>query len=123
VHPKYGKFQVKKKRSTLPNLRRLDLPEITVNRNETVLDGSVRMFPFWEKLGLSPISIQKNVRYFVIYPQNTDIERSVLHFFKDLSAMYEVCHLGIHRPGKADNYKNGLVPVPLMGKIEIDIFS
>lgn len=112
-HSKYGKYQIKKRRPDEPNLDIIKQPDIVVSRYEDYLEGSPKMLPFWEKLGLDPYSEKKQIKYLVIYPDNNDIEISVRRFFKGLSTVYESCHLGRHEPGNAGIYLNGLVPVPL----------
>lgn len=47
--------------------------------------------PYWEKLLLDPFGSQRDVGYVVICPDNESLLRGAKTFFKDLSAMYEVC--------------------------------
>lgn len=47
--------------------------------------------PYWEKLLLDPFGSQRDVGYVVICPENEALLRGAKTFFKDLSAMYEVC--------------------------------
>ncbi|KAJ4935384.1 hypothetical protein JOQ06_016920 [Pogonophryne albipinna] len=54
--------------------------------------------PYWEKLLLDPFGSQRDVGYVVICPENEALLRGAKTFFKDLSAMYEACQLGQHRP-------------------------
>ncbi|KAI8080555.1 mediator complex subunit 13 C-terminal-domain-containing protein [Thamnidium elegans] len=113
THSKYGKYQIKKKRPDQPNFNSLKQPDIVVSRNEDFLEGSPKMLTFWEKLGLEPCSSKKQLKYLVMYPENRDIEASVTQFFKNLSTVYDTCHLGKHMPGHIGPYRHGLVPVPL----------
>lgn len=69
------------------------------------------MLPFWEKLGLEPYSIKKQVNYLVVYPSNKGIETSVVEFFRNLSTVYDTCRLGIHSAESSGPYRHGLVPV------------
>ncbi|GAN07643.1 hypothetical protein MAM1_0170d07145 [Mucor ambiguus] len=110
-HSKYGKYQIKKRRPDEPNLDIIKQPDIVVSRHEDNLEGSSAMISFWEKLGLDPYSAKKQIKYLVVYPNNTDIENSVQHFFKGLGNVYEACHLGRHEPQYAGPFTNGLVPV------------
>jgi hypothetical protein len=114
AHSKYGKYQIKKKRPDEPNMEFLKQPDIVVTRHEDFLEGSSKMIPFWEKLGLEPYSKKKYIKYFVVYPDNVDIKCSVIHFLQGLCSAYELCHLGKHDPGQAGAYHHGLVPVPLI---------
>lgn len=47
--------------------------------------------PYWEKLLLDPFGSQRDVGYVVICPENEALLNRAKTFFKDLSAMYEVC--------------------------------
>ncbi|KAI8637914.1 mediator complex subunit 13 C-terminal-domain-containing protein [Parasitella parasitica] len=123
AHSKYGKYQVKKRRPAEPNLGTLQPPNITVNRQDDIIEGTFKLIMFWEKLRLEPYSSKKQVSYFVVYPQNESIETSVAHFFKGLSTVYETCQLGVHHPGNAGPYRKGLVPVPLLPQLEDESFQ
>jgi hypothetical protein len=74
------------------------------------------MLAFWEKLRLEPYSTKKSVVYFALCPESDGLESMAINFFKDLSAVYEVCLLGTHQPGIAGDCKRGIVPVQLLGK-------
>jgi hypothetical protein len=114
THSKYGKYQIKKKRPDEPNLDFLKQPDIVVSRHDDFLEGSSKMIPFWEKLGLEPYSLKKHIKYFAVYPDNIDIKNSVIQFFQGLNSAYELCHLGRHDPGQVGTYHHGLVPVRLI---------
>ncbi|KAI9252879.1 mediator complex subunit 13 C-terminal-domain-containing protein [Phascolomyces articulosus] len=111
---KYGKYQVKKRRPAEPNLDTLSPPDIVVGRQDEFLEGSPKLVTFWEKLRLEPYSARKNIRYFVVFPSNEQLEPTCTQFFKGLSTLYETCHLGVHQPGRVGSYRRGLVPVPLL---------
>ena len=117
AHSKYGKYQVKKRRPAEPNLDTLQPPNILINRQDDVIEGSSKLIMFWEKLRLEPYSNKKHINYFVIYPQNDSIESNVSQFFKGLSTLYETCQLGAHHPGNMGSYRKGLAPVPLLRKL------
>ncbi|KAL9540167.1 hypothetical protein MBANPS3_009834 [Mucor bainieri] len=120
-HSKYGKYQIKKRRPDEPNLDIIKRPDIVVSRHEDNLEGSSTMISFWEKLGLDPYSAKKQIKYLVVYPNNSDIENSVRRFFKGLGNVYEACHLGRHEPGYAGPFTKGLVPVSVpTGKHVLD---
>lgn len=116
----YGKFQVKKKRSTEPDLQSLGPPDIVVGRNDDWLEGSPGMIHVWEKIKLEPYSFKNNIRYFALYPDNQEMTKAVSTFIANLSCAYEVCNLGTHLPGRAEPFTGGVAAVPLHGK---SIFS
>ncbi|KAI9025886.1 mediator complex subunit 13 C-terminal-domain-containing protein [Phycomyces nitens] len=118
AHSKYGKYQIKKRRPAEPNLDILTPPNIVVSRQENLLEGSPKLLTFWEKLRLGPYSPQKNINFFVVFPKNEDLESTVYQFFKGLSTVYDTCLLGTHCAKNIGSYRNGLVPVPILRKLQ-----
>lgn len=90
-------------------------PSVVVGRQDEWIEGSPHMLTFWEKLRLEPYSTKKNIVYFALCPDSEGLENMAINFFKDLSAVYEICLLGTHHPGVAGDRKRGVVPVPLLG--------
>ncbi|KAG0011890.1 mediator of RNA polymerase II transcription subunit 13 [Entomortierella chlamydospora] len=111
---KYGKYQVKKKKPAEPALLQLQPPDIVVGHNEEWLEASPTILRFWEKLSLEPYSSKKNISYFVVFPEGADLESSVSKFWRELSVVFESSLLGKHQPGTLQDYKPGLVPIPLL---------
>ncbi|KAG0240604.1 Mediator of RNA polymerase II transcription subunit 13-like [Actinomortierella wolfii] len=87
---KYGKFQVKKKKSAEPSLFQMSTPDIVVGHNDEWLEASPVILRFWEKLSLEPYSAKKNIVYYILYPEGTDTENAVIKFWKELSSLFEV---------------------------------
>ncbi|KAG5844433.1 hypothetical protein ANANG_G00162470 [Anguilla anguilla] len=54
--------------------------------------------PYWEKLLLDPFGSQRDVGYLVVCPENEALLNGAKTFFRDLTAVYESCRLGQHRP-------------------------
>ncbi|KAF9904199.1 mediator of RNA polymerase II transcription subunit 13 [Linnemannia zychae] len=111
---KYGKYQVKKKKTAEPALMQLQPPDIVVGHNDDWLEASPTILRFWEKLSLGPYSNRKNIAYFVVYPESADMENNVSRFWRELSVVFETSLLGKHQPGVLQDYKPGLVPIPLL---------
>ncbi|KAF9155618.1 mediator of RNA polymerase II transcription subunit 13 [Linnemannia schmuckeri] len=111
---KYGKYQVKKKKTAEPALMQLLSPDIVVGHNDDWLEASPMILRFWEKLSLGPYSSRKNISYFVVYPESADMENNVSRFWRELSVLFETSLLGKHQPGILPDYKPGLVPIPLL---------
>lgn len=107
---------MKRRRPAEPNLDILRPPNIVVNRQEELIEGTTKFIMFWEKLRLEPYSCKKHINYFIIYPENDSTERSISQFFKNLGTLYETCQLGSHQPGNIGSYRKGLVPVRLLCK-------
>ncbi|KAI9140103.1 hypothetical protein BKA69DRAFT_586695 [Paraphysoderma sedebokerense] len=111
---RFGKFQIRKKKTTDPIVEQLPhYPDITVAytniSNKDMVDEisgtlsiSSLVIPFWEKLGLEPISGKKAVKYLAIAPSAKLDEKESLgyleDFLVDIGAIYESCNLGSHRP-------------------------
>ncbi|KAG0232801.1 mediator of RNA polymerase II transcription subunit 13 [Actinomortierella wolfii] len=114
---KYGKFQVKKKKSAEPSLFQMSTPDIVVGHNDEWLEASPVILRFWEKLSLEPYSAKKNIVYYILYPEGTDTENAVIKFWKELSSLFETSLLGQHLPGDVPDGKPGLCPVPLLPSI------
>ncbi|XP_045064025.1 mediator of RNA polymerase II transcription subunit 13-like isoform X4 [Coregonus clupeaformis] len=66
--------------------------------------------PFWEKLLLEPYGGQRDVAFLVLCPNSDTLLAGAQVFFQELSAVYETCRLGKHRP-LAKVSKDGLVRV------------
>jgi len=58
---------------------------------QAYLDPIVPIFILQEKLLLEPYSCQRDVAYIVVAPENDLVLNSVKLFFKEFSAVYEVC--------------------------------
>ncbi|KAJ7987316.1 hypothetical protein DPEC_G00337460 [Dallia pectoralis] len=54
--------------------------------------------PFWEKLLLEPYGGQRDVAFLVLCPNSEPLLAGAQVFFQELSAVYETCRLGKHRP-------------------------
>ena len=68
---------------------------------------------YWEKIQLQPFSPKKTFFYYVLHPNNfSHFQGIIKDYFKELSCIYEVCNLGIHKPFYNPNYPNGFIPVP-----------
>ncbi|KAF9293057.1 mediator of RNA polymerase II transcription subunit 13 [Linnemannia elongata] len=111
---KYSKYQVKKKKTAEPALMQLLPPDIVVGHNDDWLEASPTILRFWEKLSLGPYSGRKSISYFVLYPESADMENNVTRFWRELSVLFETSLLGKHQPGMIQDYKPGLVPIPLL---------
>uniref|UniRef100_A0A8C8FJL2 Mediator of RNA polymerase II transcription subunit 13 n=1 Tax=Oncorhynchus tshawytscha TaxID=74940 RepID=A0A8C8FJL2_ONCTS len=66
--------------------------------------------PFWEKLLLEPYGGQRDVAFLVLCPNSDTLLAGAQVFFQELSAVYETCRLGKHRP-LAKVSRDGLVRV------------
>ena len=53
---------------------------------------------FWDKLCLEPYSKRKEIGYICVVPDNDYICSKTKAYFHELSAHYELCQLGLHRP-------------------------
>ncbi|XP_028273532.1 mediator of RNA polymerase II transcription subunit 13-like isoform X3 [Parambassis ranga] len=90
----------------------LPIPTVLLgyDRERDFLALSPLALPFWEKLLLEPYGGQRDVAYVVLCPNSPSLLAAARAFFQELSAVYETCRLGKHRP-LAKVSRDGLVHV------------
>lgn len=90
----------------------LPIPTVLLgyDRERDFLALSPLALPFWEKLLLEPYGGQRDVAYVVVCPNSPSLLAAARSFFQELSAVYETCRLGKHRP-LAKVSRDGLVRV------------
>ncbi|XP_067340064.1 mediator of RNA polymerase II transcription subunit 13-like isoform X2 [Channa argus] len=90
----------------------LPIPTVLLgyDRERDFLALSPLALPFWEKLLLEPYGGQRDVAYVVLCPNTPSLLSAARTFFLELSAVYETCRLGKHRP-LAKVSRDGLVRV------------
>ncbi|XP_038589358.1 mediator of RNA polymerase II transcription subunit 13-like isoform X1 [Micropterus salmoides] len=90
----------------------LPIPTVLLgyDRDRDFLALSPLALPFWEKLLLEPYGGQRDVAYLVLCPNSPSLLAAARAFFQELSAVYETCCLGKHRP-LAKVSRDGLVRV------------
>jgi mediator of RNA polymerase II transcription subunit 13, fungi type len=71
-------------------------PSIRLARGDATVDALPTIQPFWETLGLQPLSGKKSVKAICIHPVGTHIEEGCTSFLQRLSEIYLNCNLGIH---------------------------
>ncbi|XP_072004219.1 mediator of RNA polymerase II transcription subunit 13-like [Engystomops pustulosus] len=76
----------------------LPIPNLLVGYDKDFLTIAPFALPFWERLLLEPYGGQRDVGYLVLCPENPALLDGAKAFFSDLSAVYEMCRLGQHRP-------------------------
>uniref|UniRef100_A0A8C9Z2E6 Mediator of RNA polymerase II transcription subunit 13 n=1 Tax=Sander lucioperca TaxID=283035 RepID=A0A8C9Z2E6_SANLU len=90
----------------------LPIPTVLLgyDREREFLALSPLALTFWEKLLLEPYGGQRDVAYVVLCPNSPSLLAAARAFFQELSAVYETCRLGKHRP-LAQVSRDGLVHV------------
>ncbi|XP_078128450.1 mediator of RNA polymerase II transcription subunit 13-like isoform X1 [Sander vitreus] len=90
----------------------LPIPTVLLgyDREREFLALSPLALTFWEKLLLEPYGGQRDVAYVVLCPSSPSLLAAARAFFQELSAVYETCRLGKHRP-LAQVSRDGLVRV------------
>ncbi|CAL8319983.1 unnamed protein product [Lota lota] len=68
------------------------------DRQRDVLALSPLALPLWDKLLLEPYGGPSDVAYLVLCPDSPLMLAGARAFFQELSAVYETCRLGKHRP-------------------------
>ncbi|CAB3370318.1 Hypothetical predicted protein [Cloeon dipterum] len=74
------------------------IPSILVGRDNDWVSLSPYAIQYWENLLLEPYSYTRDVAFIVIAPENDHVLEQTKAFFKELSAIYELCRLGRHCP-------------------------
>lgn len=72
----------------------LSVPRVCVGMNKEWVEAPSGVLPVWEKAGLEPYSVRKDVQYVSVGPK--EIETDVRLFLRDVSAAYEECSFGRH---------------------------
>ncbi|XP_031434166.1 mediator of RNA polymerase II transcription subunit 13-like isoform X2 [Clupea harengus] len=88
----------------------LPIPTVLLGNDKDFLALSPLALPFWEKLLLEPYGGQRDVAFLVLCPNSDALLAGARTFFQELSAVYETCRLGKHRP-LAKVSRDGLVRV------------
>uniref|UniRef100_A0A673JAP2 Mediator of RNA polymerase II transcription subunit 13 n=1 Tax=Sinocyclocheilus rhinocerous TaxID=307959 RepID=A0A673JAP2_9TELE len=94
----------------------LPIPSVLLGYDRDFLALSPLALPFWEKFLLEPYGGQRDVAFLVLCPNYDTLLSSAKAFFQELSAVYETCRLGKHRP-LARVSRDGIVPV---GSVECE---
>ncbi|KAL2100420.1 hypothetical protein ACEWY4_004814 [Coilia grayii] len=76
----------------------LPIPTLLLGYDKDFLALSPLALPFWEKLLLEPYGGQRDVAFLVLCPNSAALLAGARTFFQELSAVYETCRLGKHRP-------------------------
>tara|TARA_R110002003_G_scaffold62_2_gene5564 strand:- start:15862 stop:19593 length:3732 start_codon:yes stop_codon:yes gene_type:complete len=93
------------------HIYQMHAPFIRVRRAETQWDLLPPSIAFWEPLGLAPVSAQKNVVAFCIYPHSDALRPILERFMLNLQLAYDTCKLGTHsRVETVIEYEGGLIP-------------
>ncbi|KAG1662731.1 Mediator of RNA polymerase II transcription subunit 13 [Nymphon striatum] len=74
------------------------VPSLLVGHDKDWLAVSPFAIKFWEKLLFEPYAVSRDVAYIVLAPENDYIIDKVRAYFKELSRVYEICHMGRHCP-------------------------
>lgn len=74
-------------------------PLIRLARGDVNVTALPTIQPFWETLGLQPVSGQKNITAFCIHPAGAHIGEGSSAFLQRLSELYSNCNLGSHATG------------------------
>eukprot|EP00742_Colponemidia_sp_Colp-10_P011411 GILJ01012673.1.p1 GENE.GILJ01012673.1~~GILJ01012673.1.p1 ORF type:complete len:1492 (-),score=225.42 GILJ01012673.1:40-4515(-) len=76
----------------------LDPPLVLVGFEGDAMAVTPASLMLWEKLSLQPLSGPKTLSYYVVCPGVSSLLSLALSFFREYSAVYEVCGLGSHKP-------------------------
>lgn len=79
-----------------PDITALNVPFIRIRRSDDSMDMLPTALHFWEALGLGPVSGPKDIRHFLIVPENEAVEIATDDFIEGIKTAYEGCKLGSH---------------------------
>ncbi|CAH2990440.1 unnamed protein product [Chilo suppressalis] len=74
------------------------VPPLLVGHDRDWLSLSPYALRHWERLALEPYSYSRDVTYVVLAADGESLTEPLRAFFRELSAVYESCRLGRHRP-------------------------
>ncbi|KOB78974.1 putative Thyroid hormone receptor-associated protein [Operophtera brumata] len=74
------------------------VPPLLVGHDRDWLALAPYALRHWERLQLEPYSYPRDVAYAVLAPDSEALQDPLRAFFRELSAAYEACRLGRHRP-------------------------
>ncbi|CAG9784039.1 unnamed protein product [Diatraea saccharalis] len=74
------------------------VPPLLVGHDRDWLSLSPYALRHWERLALEPYSYSRDVAYVVLAADGDSLTDPLRAFFRELSAVYEACRLGRHRP-------------------------
>eukprot|EP01114_Cavostelium_apophysatum_P018482 TRINITY_DN5722_c0_g1_i1.p1 TRINITY_DN5722_c0_g1~~TRINITY_DN5722_c0_g1_i1.p1 ORF type:complete len:1451 (+),score=370.80 TRINITY_DN5722_c0_g1_i1:123-4475(+) len=95
------------------DLETLSVPNLIINYQDEVIRVNPLSFCFWEKTRYAPYYPKKNINYYVISPHSDSMLMNINLFFKELSAVYEVCNLGKHKANTMHSKYPGIVSIPI----------
>ncbi|KAJ3234654.1 mediator of RNA polymerase II transcription subunit 13 [Chytriomyces hyalinus] len=97
--PKYGKFQLRKKKRIDPILELLPLPHLRAEHNDIPISLNPTALRVWDKLGLSPAAGTKDVEYLILAPAGTRSFVSHLRrWTTELSNLWDFSNFGSMSP-------------------------
>lgn len=96
-------------------LEPLPVPMLLVGQNHDWMTVSPFALDYWEKLYLEPYAGITNISYLVMCPEVEHVFSATRFFFNELSSIYDLCRLGMHKPfirssGMLDEW-NGIIRV------------
>ncbi|OQN98443.1 hypothetical protein B0A48_15713 [Cryoendolithus antarcticus] len=80
-----------------PDVQSLTIPYMRVTRASDTIELLPTAMPFWDALGLGPVSGAKKVRYYCVAPRSDHLGDIVETFMHELSQAFEGSNLGQHR--------------------------
>ncbi|KPI39479.1 Mediator of RNA polymerase II transcription subunit 13 [Cyphellophora attinorum] len=91
-----------KQQQPVGRLTRLGDPDIAMKRLEKPLSARLSVLPFWDVLGLQPVSKAKDVSALCIYPSIAGMRDNCSQFLDRVADAYTTCGLGQHTRGTID---------------------
>ncbi|KAJ3387160.1 hypothetical protein HDU84_001010 [Entophlyctis sp. JEL0112] len=104
--PKYGRFQLKKKRRPESALEMLQIPKILVSHNGVALTMDPSAIKFWDKLSLAPVDYAhsrirgtRKLEYVaLLFPRSTEIAVGLKRWMAEFTILWDYMNFGTFSP-------------------------
>ncbi|CAD5125355.1 DgyrCDS13593 [Dimorphilus gyrociliatus] len=85
------------------------IPQILAGYDKEWISVAPYSLRYWDKLLMEPYSAPRDVTYVVLAPEHDYVLDHVCAYIRELSDVYESCHLGRHRP--IDSLRQGILRI------------
>ncbi|KAJ3348236.1 hypothetical protein HDU83_001423 [Entophlyctis luteolus] len=104
--PKYGRFQLKKKKRPESALEMLQIPKILVSHNGVALTMDPSAIKFWDKLSLAPVDYAhsrirgtRKLEYVaLLFPRSTEIAVGLKRWMAEFTILWDYMNFGTFSP-------------------------
>lgn len=97
------------------------IPQLLTGYDKEWISVAPYSLRYWDKLLMEPYSAPKDVTYLVLSPEHEYVMDHVYAYIRELSDIYESCHLGRHRP--IEDLRQGILRIgkQCLAKVNSDV--